>query len=47
MLIRDSFVIEKHALLRVIMGQHVASLVPIVVIVVTFASFVLANLVEL
>lgn len=47
LVIRDSFVIKKHALLWVVVSKHVACLVLIVVIVVTFTTLVLADLVKL
>lgn len=47
MVIRDSFVIKKHALLRVVLSQHVAYCLSIIVMVVPLASLVLADLVKL
>ena len=46
LVIRDSFVIKKHALLWVVVCKHVACLVLVIVVVVTFTALVLADLVK-
>ena len=46
LVIRDSFVIKKHALLWVVVSKHVACLVLVIVVVVAFTALVLADLVK-